>query len=726
MSPASSCSQRLTRFLKQHPFQSPPTLPPTLKEVVSVYQTLGISSVDWETEPRRFLAELLEKIWWHEIHTSLLDMQAPLEDWLQAVAFLSRYVTPLIENYPQKRKIKQVSTQLSSETWLERWIKNRKRCKKILDRVAGDDAPDTRSISRWTNQGAIWWCRGLKRWLQHIKEQNLPPLNLQPAAIHVARPDQLAELERHFEAALQDNQWLAVTGLPGIGKTTLLGDFIRALQARSGYLERVFSGGMAVVSPPRREERKVPYLSELVSQITDRPVALTSELTSHLQDYLNGRRALFVVDNISNPSDLKRLRDIPEIMVLITLRSPDAATALDIPIRYQMQMKPLTFEQSRELLIKCTGVEPGPKDENRPVCDNEIASEPEAEPEQDAARDTLQTLVELVHGHPQALKLVASRGKDDDRDADRFWEKKLRKLQDLEARQGLFGYDTDFDMSDDSALTLDLGPLLATFWQDMPRKLREEALPTLVSVPRFSCYDVALGQAVWRDISSKTAAEERWSELVQWQVVEPLAPSYLKVESPTAEVNTRPRYRIHSLIYDFLLQEQVNPNKAKKYLTAIDTCGWIWRYSLQEAWPDKHKPWHPCKLNVPPSPESLLQHLKWAFHLPKTSWFPKPTTVLQHFKRRYWDRGTLYLQVTPLVWVLISRSRLMVWLGIVIDISLIVARRALSQWTWIIFALMTGVTAWLLILIEDQMRIYGWQRHGKTLDEVLEEADTAG
>ncbi len=653
-----------------------PELPPLVAEAVTLYQQLGVSTYDWETAPKKLVVALLEEVWWSELEPGLRRQVAAAREWTQAVAFLAMYLDPVSMDYVTRQTVEHVCRQLADPDWLERWLRDCESREKVTDAItgAGDKTPPTtKTIGRWIEQGGLWWCRGLQRWLWRmrlpVQGRDVFP---RPGMWIERRGLQLA-LEQRFEAARQARAWVAIVGLPGSGKTVVMGDLVRSLTATASYTQRHFPGGVAQLSPAREYEGAVPYLAALVAQLTHSPVALNlcpADGLDLLRSHLQGQAALLVVDNVERPLELAVLRQVPEVMVVVALRSIEVAEELGITAPFQIEVGALGPQESRELLLGLSGREAKSEDEAR----------------------ALEEIVALLEGHPLALRLVASQA------LRVTWAERLAWLQDLEARHKLLGH---------GAGELNLRGLFTAFWTELPEELRV-ALGQLRDVPLFSSYDLEVGQAVWQ--CSREAAQVMWERLAGWQVVEPIAAN---------------RYRMHALCYD-VLQEQGEGASERR------AGAWIRRYPVQAAWPG----WRGYWTCVPPLPPELSWPL-WKpttpgreRHAENKLWM----SAAEHATALFWQTQLLGWETTALEYVVLHRKSALVrrWALAALLVALLgggvtVGLAYMGAAAPVIWALLAvgvvgaGVLLGMAIMQwRDIQRLLGWRLLERPLERVLE------
>jgi hypothetical protein len=231
-------------------------------------------------------------------------------------------------------------------------------------------------------------------------------------------------------------------------------------------------------------------------------------------------------------------------------------------------------------------------------------------------------------------------------------------------------------------------------WQELPPHL-QSAARKLGTVPLFSTFDQYVGAALWRTPPAK--AEDIWSELVDWQLAHAPRPGC---------------YQLHSQVHAFF------EAKASSSLEHVLTWNWIWRYRLQEAWPD----WRYWRLSVPPSPASFWEHVRWSGQLPGTASNFKFGSLVQALIKRYWATDWS-LKISPLTWVVVKRLSVIMYSGSLLGLAFIA-----SQLWWpsapvllhlVFFIVGFGLGLWGFWRGEDRMRIFDWELQGSSFEEIL-------
>jgi hypothetical protein len=276
---------------------------------------------------------------------------------------------------------------------------------------------------------------------------------------------------------------------------------------------------------------------------------------------------------------------------------------------------------------------------------------------------------------------------------------------------------------------LDLDHLFTIFIQDMSPKMRE-ALYAVVSPPPFSYYDASFGQAVWRGITSKEAAEERWNALISWQVIELQEPEQEDTAAYASEHKKSRRYCMHKLIYDYLqVHAKENPNTGQ-------IRGWFWRYSLREAWPG----WRAYWACVPALPKDL----KWSILKPWTPGHAKHSpgpllmSATKHAEQLFWRTDIFVWQTTALEYVVLARKSALLkcWVlmgglwtflgsGITISLAYAGAPKALVVLIGILmFLIVLPLLGIAVLQWRDIQRLIGWRLLGYSLEEALIESNS--
>ncbi|MCA2218112.1 BTAD domain-containing putative transcriptional regulator [Jidongwangia harbinensis] len=222
-------------------------------------------------------------------------------------------------------------------------------------------------------------------------EWNHPP-DLRPRQLpygipgFVGRAGLLAELDRLAEPGLGRPRAVVITGMPGIGKTTLAVHWgnrhVGLFPDGQLYLD---AGGFGAGDPVAPREALARFLHAL-GVPPDRIPENVDDRRHRVNELLAGRRVLLVIDNAAEPAQVRPL--IPAVSSCLTvITSRDRLSGLTVRdgVR-QLVGEPLTDDEAASLLTEIIG-------------ERRAAAEPEA----------VRRLTGLAAGLPLALRIIGVR-----------------------------------------------------------------------------------------------------------------------------------------------------------------------------------------------------------------------------------------------------------------------------------------------------------------------------
>ena len=492
---------------------------------------------------------------------------------------------------------------------------------------------------------------------------------------YVERPLLLATLRERVLAAITAGTWVALMGMAGTGKTTLLGALVR-----DEVVQSAFGGGIAAVTVRRAWQKQIDEMDVLwgLAQQFGEGVPVSDatslmKLRLYLRERAAQRPVLLIVDNVEHPVALQALADIPSVVVLVALHRADMARELGISTDWHVVVDQLQADEAVALAEAISG---------------------ETTPETTEAM-FLQRVLDRLERHPQALRVAAGLA------AKKGWEAVEMRLARADTqRRGSLGYGRSLE-SQNAWWSLEM------IWQVLQAEdpALAHRLTLLGLTPLLRSHDVGMGEAIWQ--VDTQAAEDVWMALVDWQLAQEIAPG---------------RYRLHALVWDFAAAKAQNLSWREQLQRRL----WKWRYPLKRIWPG----WRWYRTCVP----SPWSEVKWpyTFVMPQAEGRQRVGWLNFIVRNRFWvSEDSLHLLADPVEWVVLERRAvwtrallsLYVLLLIVLSIEVILisfADRPLPP-LWVFVALGAAILAslvWAWLFAEDQRRIAGWRLLGLAFVEV--------
>ncbi len=660
----------LKEILQQLDRQELPPIPKDLQSVIDIHEVSYSFTVIEVDYPGSIIARTLSEVWYHELKRHLEQIDAATIDWIRALTPIALYITPLTEDSYLERSLPKADKEpfeialerLQDEQWLKTWVQDPDRIE-VIKPGAYASKP---TFYRWLDAGIAYFYDAIKDSLE--PSDNIIPNFYEgfvPPNCEVERTAELNQLRELALKASQEGKWIALIGLGGIGKTTLLGTFLQ----KRGW-EVNFPGGVVPLSgyPISSQEKSIALLQNITNHLLRRrfPEDTPVETLRHtLKEHLANHNALAVIDNIEDPRAFKLLKKIPGLIVVLATRTIRLAESLGVEPEWQIHIAGLTHAEARELAETTSGL--------TPISDTD----------EDHA---LNAVLNLVDYYPIAIEIAAKLAKK------QGWVNTRQDLSDIKSRKLKLGY---------GAAVSNAWITLETVWEKLTSDLQVR-LAQLGAAPFFASYDGEAGRAIWQ--TNKTEAKATWDSFQEYCLVQEIRGN---------------RYRIHTLVWELAEHktDTIDPGK----IQAVR--GWEKRYKIQRTWED-WRWWHPSipKPDVDEYKWSILSP-----HVPKTPAKLQLRWLLAIVKDQFWQaEDGINLSVTPIEWVIMHRrSRLIRPLVILtailgaLNIPLIIMAIFMQPLFFtiilLICSLLTGflaiLTFWLVI---DQRRIMMWRISGKS------------
>ncbi|MFN2284474.1 MAG: NB-ARC domain-containing protein, partial [Anaerolineae bacterium] len=356
---------------------------------------------------------------------------------------------------------------------------------------------------------------------------------------YVRRRTKLKALQRLTLAQRDAGGWIAILGMTGAGKSTLM----TALGHDPG-IQTAFAGNVRWFEV--RQTTTTHSLAQRIAQAFDQVLpeggGTDADVVACLQRVLPNAPLLLLLDNVANPAVVAPLQALhPHVVVVVTVRAVQDAAALDVPKKAWVTIGELDPEEAWELVEHISPVEE----------------------EQSAAA---QMVLQMLEYHPYITVLAACA-------ALTFklqWNEIGDIITTLAQRSQAERFFTSRNVNVWATLELD--------WERLDPQ-SSYALATLGRLPYFSRYDLLLAQAVW-GMSTKDALFT-WKILVAMQLAR-------HAPEPDGE------YTVHWLIRDFAADKAQQWSLGQRLRFA----GWIWRYRL----PFRLRWWRPALRKPKPDP----------------------------------------------------------------------------------------------------------------------------
>ena len=361
---------------------------------------------------------------------------------------------------------------------------------------------------------------------------------------YVRRKAKLDALKALTLAQRETGGWIAVLGMTGTGKSTLM-----AALGHDPEINTEFAGNVRwfEIRQTTTTLRLVQRIATAFGKELSEEYASDSDAITALRRVLPDEPFLLLLDNIVNPTDVSLLQALGQgVVIVVTVRTMQDVALLHIPEKAWVMVRELTADEAWALVQQVT-----------PVPEDQIP----------AAKAVLQA----VEYHPYTTVVVASAALT----LNMKWDEIQKALQTIAVRLGVIQFLQTRNRNVWAPLELD--------WERLDAQ-GQYALTTLGRLPYFLQYDLPLAQAVWG--LSAAEALRVWKGLAAMQLARPVP------DVPGV-------YTVHWLIRDFAA------DKAQQWSLwqRLRFAGWVWRYrlpfrlrwwwpALRKPQPDSRWPWY--------------------------------------------------------------------------------------------------------------------------------------
>ena len=486
--------------------------------------------------PTPLVAEALLEVWDRTVRAKLVRRKTRPQWWVQILLPVAQSLTPLLAQYPDpmflgaKGSLQRTAGRLMDEDWVTRLTGDRTVAREVVKDVSGRFIDLNTAKIKVTKTYDNWWKKGVELLAQGIQQAlAMPPIfgdateELRLPDYYVERVKTLAGVRTVVLKAAETGGWIAVTGLAGIGKSSMLAALVRDPSIQEGFQNRIaaveVTAEMSAITLTRQLAARLgeplpPWVEE------------AKQARSILRERLAGRPGLLVVDDVHTSAVLEGVRDLgPWTVGVLATRSLAVVDTMGIPASRKVEICKMTFAEARALAEEVSG---GISPEN-----------------EETARDVLR----LLDCHPHAVRLAAALARDNG------WEATEQMIRDKRARLvALENLDEE---------RLNIWASLDAWWEGEKRLRHYLALLGHLHLPAW--YDRGTGMAVWR--VSTGVAGEIWGELVRMQLVDVVD-------------EKRGRYRMHWLVWDFARRKA----REVRWWERLWLKTWVWRYPLPPEW----------------------------------------------------------------------------------------------------------------------------------------------
>jgi uncharacterized protein YukE len=351
----------------------------------------------------------------------------------------------------------------------------------------------------------------------------------------VPRPAAIRRLREAVLASQKEGRWIALIGLAGQGKSTLLAEFVRDKEIKDTFGQSIV--GLNVRWMPQSSRLSLGTVKYFLKQQlpeVEIPEQLTlGDLRASLRTYAKHRGPLLlIVDNTSEIHLLKSLTDIQGLVGVVSMRRESAADELGISPDRRINLGPMTESEAQQLAGKVSG--------------NDLLPEKE--------RTRVAEVLQVVEYHPMAIRVIAAMARN------QSWETIQQQLTDSHATRSRILHSAG-------------GNAFRAFqlaWKEMEPNLKQHIIQ-LRHIPNFSKVDARLGKALWA--VSESEAQAIWDQIADWQLA--------------TRIDTG-AYTLHNLLLSFVHEKSGLRWKWHSF-------GWEWYYPIREI----HSKWRWYHPHIP-------------------------------------------------------------------------------------------------------------------------------
>ncbi len=356
---------------------------------------------------------------------------------------------------------------------------------------------------------------------------------------HINRHAKLDALKALIMARRNTGGWVAILGMTGVGKSTLLAALGRDMEIRAA-----FAGNVRWIE--LQQSTTTLWLMQRIAKTFGQELTYADEANADiivaLRALLPSQPILLLLDNVANPAVVASLRTLgPQVVVVVTLRAVQDVAALRIPEKAWLTLGELEPDEALTLAQKIA-------------------------PISEAQRPTVQALLALLEYHPYITVVAASAVAALRLD----WAEIQGNIATLTLRSQAQRFM--------AAESINVWATLEMDWERLDQRC-QYALTTLGRLPYFSHYNRALAQAVW-GLSVGEAA-------LVWKIL-----TAMQLARPTPDFPGE--YTVHWLIRDFAAEKAIDWSLWQRLRFAV----WPWRYRL----PFRLRWWWPALRRPQPDP----------------------------------------------------------------------------------------------------------------------------
>ena len=356
---------------------------------------------------------------------------------------------------------------------------------------------------------------------------------------YVARKAKLDALKALTLAQRETGGWIALLGMTGSGKSTLM-----AALGHDSEINAEFFGNVRWFEV--RQFTTIQRLAQRIALAFDEQLAeeytSDNEAITALRHVLPDEPLLLLLDNVVNPTDVSLLHALGAgVVVVVTLRAMQDVALLHVPEKGWITVGELADAEAWALVEQIATV---------------------AEDQIPAAKAVLQA----VEHHPYTTVVVASAALT----LKMPWGEIQNALQAITVRWGMIQFLKTRNRNVWAPLEMD--------WERLG-ETSQYAFTTLGRLPYFLQYDLALAEALWGLSTAETLRV--WQDLAAMQLARPVP-------------DVPGKYTVHWLIRDFATEKAQHWSLWQR----LRFMSWPWRYRL----PFRLRWWWPALRKPKPNP----------------------------------------------------------------------------------------------------------------------------